>query len=181
MPLIINETERAHWRYDPLVSVGPLRFGMSHEQASEAMEVEGFICDAIQTGLGHGRLDRRAEFRRPEALGGAAPVITYFLDEDTLAVVAVDGLCGPQVRLGELRLAGQLPSELTERVWDYVTERGMDRTLSVEGEVSSEHLGFLVRAQEAGEVRLSRPIFVNCNGWAHTVHDCIPVPEWNVR
>ncbi|ANP56760.1 hypothetical protein AVL59_24965 [Streptomyces griseochromogenes] len=88
---------------------------------------------------------------------------------------------GPQVWLDAIRLVGQEPSKLTERVWDYVTERGMPCMLSVEGEVSSEELGLMVRAQWAGDARLSRPIFVKCDGWACMVHDCVPTTEWNVR
>lgn len=181
MRQVVGEAGPARWEYAPLVSVGPLRFGMSHQQAIEAMEAEGFLCDALRIETQYGRLNRRAEFRVPDAPEGAAPVTTYFLDHKSLAVVAVDALRGPQVWLDAIRLVGQEPSKLTERVWDYVTERGMPCMLSVEGEVSSEELGLMVRAQWAGDARLSRPIFVKCDGWACMVHDCVPTTEWNVR
>ncbi|MFI2765443.1 hypothetical protein ACH5A3_42615 [Streptomyces echinatus] len=46
----------------------------------------------------------------------------------------------------------------------------------------SKKFGLLVRAQRAGDVLLSRIFFVgNFQDWACTVHDCVPVDEWDIR
>ncbi|NMI54608.1 hypothetical protein HEP83_02415 [Streptomyces sp. RLA2-12] len=83
--------------------------------------------------------------------------------------------------MDSLGLVGRVPSELTEQVFDYVTERGMSPTLSVEGDAASDELGFMLRAQRAGDVLLSRVFFAKFEGWADTVHDCVPTTGWRVR
>ncbi|GHD78654.1 hypothetical protein GCM10010317_098310 [Streptomyces mirabilis] len=178
---VVDEADRARWDYTPFVSVGPLRFGMSHEQAAVAMEAQGFICTVLQSETRHGALTRRADFRAAAAPGWSTAVTVYYRVPDLLTCVAVDALCGPQVRLDSLGLVGQVPSELTEQVFDYVTERGMSPTLSVEGDAASDELGFMLRAQRAGDVLLSRAFFAKFEGWAYTVHDCVPTTEWRVR
>ncbi|TKA11124.1 hypothetical protein FCI23_14085 [Actinacidiphila oryziradicis] len=80
-----------------------------------------------------------------------------------------------------LRLVGQVPSELIEQVFDYVTERDMSPALSVEGDAASDELGFMLRAQRAGDVLLSRAFLAKFDDWAYTVHDCVPTTEWAVR
>ncbi|MFF7928715.1 hypothetical protein ACFZDP_48080 [Streptomyces mirabilis] len=95
--------------------------------------------------------------------------------------MAVDAMCGPQVLLDGLGLVGQVPSEFTVQVFDYVTERGMSPTLSVEGDAASDELGFMLRAQRAGDVLLSRVFFAKFEGWSDTVHDCVPTTGWRVR
>jgi hypothetical protein len=178
---VVDEAERARWDYTPFVSVGPLRFGMSHQQAAAAVEAQGFTCTGLQTEPRHGALTRRADFRAAAAPRWSTAVTVYYRDSDLLACVAVDALCGPQVRLDTLGLVGQVPSELSEQVFDFLTERGMSPALSVEGDAASDELGFMLRAQRAGDVLLSRPFFAKFENWAYTVHDCVPTTEWRVR
>ncbi|MFJ9822120.1 hypothetical protein ACIRU3_44200 [Streptomyces sp. NPDC101151] len=55
-------------------------------------------------------------------------------------------------------------------------------TVSVDGDARSEERGLLVRAQRAGDILLTRAFFVaDFQDWACTVHDCVPVNEWNIR
>jgi hypothetical protein len=75
--------------------------------------------------------------------------------------------------------AGHLTA-ITGQVFDYVTERGMSPTLSVEGDAASDELGFMLRAQRAGDVLLSRVFFAKFEGWSDTVHDCVPTTGWRV-
>ncbi|WP_405986722.1 hypothetical protein [Streptomyces sp. NBC_00872] len=179
---VVDEAERARWDFTPFVSVGPLRFGMSHQQSVAAMEAQGFTSPLLQTETRHGALTRRADFRAAAAPGWSTAVTLYYRDSDVLACAAVDALWGPQVWLDTLRLVGQKPSELTERVFDYVTEQGMSPAMSVEGDAVSDEFGFMVRAQRAGDVLLTRMFLVaRFDDWAGTMHDCVPTSEWDVR
>jgi hypothetical protein len=179
--VVVDETARARWDYTPFVSVGPLYFGMSHQQAVAAMKARGFASSPLQSETQNPVLTRRADFHTAGAPRWSAAVTVYYRDPDMLACVAVDALCGPQVRLGALRLIGQVPSKLTEQVFDYVAGRGMGTALSVEGDAVSDELGFMLRAQRAGDVLLSRAFFAKIHDWALTVHDCVPTTEWRVR
>ena len=87
----------------------------------------------------------------------------------------------PQVTLDGTRLVGRPPSELLEEFFDYAAKQGMSRQISVEGDVASDELGIMIRAQRAGDILLTRAFFAQPEGWAYTVHDCVPTPEWNVR
>ncbi|MFF2147212.1 hypothetical protein [Kitasatospora sp. NPDC058190] len=179
---VVDEAERARWDYTPFVSVGPLRFGMSHNQTVTAMEAEGFTSPVLQTESRHGVLTRRADFRATTAPGWSTAVRLYYRDSGVLACAAVDALWGPQVWLDTLRLIGQVPSELTERVFDYVTEQGTSPAVSVEGDAVSDELGFMLRAQRAGDVLLTRAFLVApFDDWAGTMHDCVPTSEWDIR
>ncbi|MFE2571023.1 hypothetical protein [Streptomyces mirabilis] len=57
----------------------------------------------------------------------------------------------------------------------------MSPTLSAEGDAASDELGFVLRAQRAGDVLLSRAFFAKFEGWAYTVHDCVPTTERRVH
>ncbi len=130
---VVNDSDRVQWHYTPFKNVGPLRFGMSHEES-----------------------------------GG-------------LACVVIDALCGPLVSMDGMQLVGRVPSELTDQFHDYQEGRGMSPMISVEGDAASDELGIMVRVQRVGDIRLSRPVFARFDGWAHTVHDCVPRDEWAVR
>lgn len=178
---VVDEAERASWVYTPLVSVGALRFGMSHEQVVTAMDATGFTCRTLPPERQIGVLSLRAEFRATDAPKWSNAVTVHYRDPGILAAVAVDARHGPQVLLDGIPLVAQVPSELTERIFGYVTERGWDRTISVEGDASSDELGYMVRAQRAGDVLLSRAFFAKFDDCAHTLHDCVPTSEWQVR
>ncbi|WP_234341722.1 hypothetical protein [Streptomyces sp. NRRL S-646] len=108
--------------------------------------------------------------------------MVYSRKSGDLAAVAVDALCGPQVCIDGLRLVGRVPSELAEQLHGYGENHGMVPTVSVEGDAISEELGLLIRAQRAGDFLLTRAFFVaNFQDWAHTVHDCVPTGEWDIR
>jgi hypothetical protein len=62
-----------------------------------------------------------------------------------------------------------------------MTGRRIPRTISFEGDAASDDLGFMIRAQRAGDFLLTRPFFAQPDDWAYTVHDCVPTPEWHLR
>ncbi|WP_189273038.1 hypothetical protein [Kitasatospora griseola] len=45
------------------------------------------------------------------------------------------------------------------------------------GDIGSQELGIMPRAQRAGDVLLTRLVLGRPNDWAHTTSDCIPADE----
>jgi hypothetical protein len=178
---VVNEDDRERWSYHPFEMVGPLRFGMSHEESTATLEAQGFIGTASPLQPKHGALVQRAAFRAVTAPAYVSAVTAYYRDPDGLACVAVDALCGPQVLMDGMRLVGRVPSELMDEFFGHVTERGMSPQVSVEGDAASDELGIMLRAQRAGDILLTRPFFARFEGWAYTVYDCVPRSEWVVR
>ncbi|MFD0032374.1 hypothetical protein ACWGDS_43890 [Streptomyces sp. NPDC055059] len=129
----------------------------------------------------HGALELQAVFREMTAPAYVRAVTVYFRESGGLACVVVDALCGPLVSMDGMQLVGRVPSELTDEFHAYQEARGMSPMISVEGDAASDELGIMVRAQRAGDTLLSRPVFAQFDGWACTVHDCIPRDEWTVR
>ncbi|MFE7394165.1 hypothetical protein [Streptomyces sp. NPDC057582] len=164
----MNDSDRVQWHYTPFESVGPLRFGMSHEEASAAMELQGFT-GTVSSMQRHGDLVLQAVFREMTAPAYIRAVTVYYRESGGLACVVVDALCGPLVSMDGMQLVGRVPSELTEQFLDYQEGRGMSPMISVEGDAASDELGIMVRAQRAGDILLSRPVFARFDGWAYTV------------
>ncbi|MFE1287960.1 hypothetical protein [Streptomyces sp. NPDC058751] len=81
-----------------------------------------------------------------------------------------------------MHLIGQVPSRLEDRFLEYTEAHGLDFLISVGGEPMSEELGLMVRAQRARDVLLTRVFFTGrFDDWACTVHDSVPVTEWDTR
>ncbi|WP_433349207.1 hypothetical protein ACQP25_35975 [Microtetraspora malaysiensis] len=178
---VVNDSDRAQWGYVPFENVGPLRFGMSPEEAAAAMDAQGFTGCDFPMHPHHGALVQRTDFRAATAQPYVIAVTVYYGNPGGLACVAVDALCGPQVSMERMRLVGQVPSELTHQFHRYVEERDMGAAFSVEGDAVSDELGIMMRAQRAGDVLLSRPFFARFHDWAYTMHDSVPTDEWDVR
>ncbi|MEV6192900.1 hypothetical protein AB0M19_10915 [Streptomyces sp. NPDC051920] len=182
---IVDDAERALWRFAPYEAVGPLRFGMSIGEVATAMDAEGFVSSFSYMDRPHGALAQDAGFHYKDAplYMGEEAVTAYCRKSGALAAVAIDALRGPQVSLDGLRLIGRKPSELSEQLHEYADDRGMVDTVSpVNGDPRSEELGLLIRAQRAGDILLTRAFFVaDFQDWAYTVHDCVPVHEWEIR
>lgn len=178
---VVDDSESQQWDYLPQPGVGPLRFGMSLQDALAVLQQQGFTGSSSAQQPNHGALTHRAEFRPAASPPYLTAVTLYFRELQGLACVAVDALCGPQVTLDGTRLVGRVPSELLEEFFDYVSRQAMTRQISVEGDAASDELGIMIRAQRAGDILLTRPFFAHPEGWAYTVHDCVPTSEWDVH
>ncbi|MEU6342253.1 hypothetical protein ABZ883_15075 [Streptomyces sp. NPDC046977] len=80
----------------PFRSVGPLRFGMSPEDATEVMDAGGFEAEPDNP-FRHGPLTQRVHYRVRGGQLHQLAVTAYFRQSGELASVAVDALRGPQV------------------------------------------------------------------------------------
>ena len=174
---VLGDTERLQWDFAPLVGVGPLRFGMSHDEVIAALD-----ADPPSTGpCGWG--GRLAWFRLPTSYGDA--LTTYYGESGRLSCIAVDALHGPQVTMDGLRLVGRVPSELVDLFIDHMRSRGLPEAVrcSQYGDLGADELGLVLRAQRAGDILLTRPVFV-APEWADRVCDAsegyVPDEEWQV-
>ncbi|MCX5363305.1 hypothetical protein OG864_31930 [Streptomyces sp. NBC_00124] len=179
---VVAESDRAQWDYVPLERVGPLRFGMSPQEAAVAMEAGGYASDSATEITKFARLQQlRTRFRGVDTPPYGADVVAYYVDSMGLTCIAVDALSGPQVTFDGIRLIGRPPSELAAELTVYLEKTGRDLEFTTEGDVGSQELGMNPRAQRAGDVLLTRLVFGRPNDWAHTLYDCVPAEEWNVR
>jgi hypothetical protein len=82
-------------------------------------------------------------------------------------------------------LVGQIPSKLEDEFSDYMSTQGLGEAIrySQYGDLGTDALGVVLRAQRVGDVVLSRPVFV-AQEWADMVWDTsegtIPQEEWHV-
>jgi hypothetical protein len=174
----VDEADRAQWEYTPFEHVGPLRFDMSHEEASAAMQAQGFDGRIHPGSPRHHCIGQRADFRPATGSGYLPAVTVYYNTEGMLASVAVEARCGPQVWMDGLRLVGRVPSKLTDQWFEYAGERGLDLTLSGDGDAASDELGFTVLAQRVGDILLTRPFFaIPERSRANTIYDSLPEDE----
>lgn len=160
-----RDFERAQWTFAPLVSVGPLRFGMSPAEVGAAL-------DGAIAYISHGA---RAQPRVQQFT--QVGVTTFYTESARLAGVAVDALMGPQVRWGETALVGCVPSEIERWIADHARAHGLELLYTIEGNPELVDLGLVMRVQRAGDVVLTRPLFL-IREWALDVWDYLPESEW---
>lgn len=174
---VLDETQRPQWDCTPLETVGPLRFGMTPAQVEEA--VAGLLTVNVSGGWS-GHVDMIL-FELAGRTSFSPAVTTYFADAGGLACVVVHALAGPQVTLGGLRLVAQDPSLLQDRFFEYVAAYDDEPLMSGHGDPGSEVLGLVIRSQRAGDMQLTRPVFV-APEWAerccHPDEGRIPPEEW---
>jgi hypothetical protein len=72
---------------------------------------------------------------------------------------------------------GQVPSHLEDQFTDYLQTHGKRLQFSQCADPCSAQLGLVLRAQQAGDIVLSRPVLV-AEAWAdrcwHTTERCVP-------
>jgi hypothetical protein len=172
---VLSESEREQWVCEPLTAVGPLRFGMTPEQASAALD--GWTMRVAPARRGF-EGDRRAEFVRPGDRPYRVAVSAYFGPAEGLVCVVADALCGPQVSIGGVRLVGRAPSELEAEL---IPTLGFVARCSPEGNVTIEELGLTMRVQRAGDFVLTRPVCAVVREMAYTLWDGMPHEELSFR
>ncbi|MFD8216813.1 hypothetical protein ACFV2U_24460 [Streptomyces sp. NPDC059697] len=179
---MVAESERVQWDCVPLERVGPLRFGMDPQDAVAAMEVRGFTADTTSLPRNFGPFKQQCtRFRRTGTPLYRVDAVAYYVESMGLTCITIDALTGPQVTLDGLRLVGQRPSELAAELAAYLDKLGKEAGITPEGDIGSQELGILPRAQRAGDILLTRVVFGRPNDWANTMFDCIPAEEFDVR
>ncbi|WP_166028377.1 hypothetical protein [Streptomyces chilikensis] len=175
---MVAESDREQWGYAPLERVGPLRFGMSVEEATGAMLTRGFTSDAVaEIGTFGPFKQLRTGFRAAAAPFHRADVVAYYVGPMGLTCIAVDALTGPQVTYEGIRLVGRPPSELSDELTAHLVSTDRSVEITPGGDIGSQDLGMMPRAQRAGDVLLTRLVFGRPNDWANTMSDCVPADE----
>jgi hypothetical protein len=168
---VLADSEREQWVCEPLAGVGPLRFGMSPEQAGGALDGWKMWVNPAQRSF---EGDRRAEFVRPGDPSYRIAVTAYFGVTEGLVCVVADALCGPQVVLEGVSLVGRVPSRLEAEL---VPPPEFVPRCSPEGNVTVEEWGLTMRVQRAGDVVLTRPVCAVVREMAFTLWDGMPYEE----
>ncbi|WP_217236996.1 hypothetical protein [Streptomyces sp. AC555_RSS877] len=169
-----QDHERAQWTFIPHVSAGPLRFGISPDEVGEALMNTATVS--------------RQTYETWPASGSPSLVATQFTElgvtayyereGETLAGVAVDALAGPQVTLDGTALVAQVPSEAETWLLNRAEAHELNLLYTHAADPGSADLGLIMRAQRAGDIVLTRPLFL-VREWAENSWDCIPGSEWS--
>ncbi|MFE1832460.1 hypothetical protein [Streptomyces sviceus] len=165
-----RDNERTQWVFVPQVSVGPLHFGMAPDDVSAALGSKPSARRLVQRSSGGYELVE-SQFTKPK-------VTVYYAPGQTLACVAVDALAGPQVMLDGTALVARVPSETEEWLCKHAEADEFDLFYTHAADPGSGDLGLIVRAQRAGDIVLTRPLFLT-REWAENSWDCVPGEEWS--
>jgi hypothetical protein len=157
------------WAFVPLVSVGPLRFGTDHDEVGVALrsDAPGTRIEPLQSG---GIWD--------EAEHTDVDVIVYY-DGYGLCCVAVDGRRVPQVTFEGTALTGRAPSAIEQWMHDQRRLGGRELRYTHAGDPEPADIGLICRPQRAGDVLVSRPVFLRQR--AEVTWDEVPGGEWRIR
>ncbi|MGW2684619.1 hypothetical protein ACWC6I_15875 [Streptomyces sp. NPDC001414] len=164
------DSERAQWVFVPQVSVGPLHFGMAPDDVSAALGSEASARSLVQRSSG--------DYELVESQFTESGVTVYYTMGQTLACVAVDALAGPQVMLDGTALVARVPSEAEDWLCKHAEADEFDLIYTHAADPGSGDLGLIVRAQRAGDIVLTRPLFL-IREWAENSWDCVPGQEWS--
>ncbi|MER6421092.1 hypothetical protein [Streptomyces sp. NPDC001137] len=135
---------RENWQLLPGAGLGPLRFGMSPAEVADALWVS----------------EPQKRVGGPYEQEDFASGVKVFYDAGTLACIALDAVTGPQVSLAGFALAGRDSEEADQFLLDYAAEHGSCLLYTLDDSLALTDLGVLLRSQEVGGVRMSRPVFV---------------------
>ncbi|MFC7978744.1 hypothetical protein ACFUT3_26330 [Streptomyces cinereoruber] len=126
---------------DPLVAVGPLRFGMDHDEMKEALDGEW-------NGGGQGTADG---WRWIPYIGNC--VIAVYDQDGCLVAVEIDAHAGPFVRLDDVELIGRAPSEARAEILGLAARRGDEVATNRSGDPQIAAWGVsMSTAQEWGQL-----------------------------
>ncbi|WP_329201557.1 MULTISPECIES: hypothetical protein [unclassified Streptomyces] len=172
--------DRPRWVLDPLVGVGPLRFGMDSDEVKAALG--GPLA-------GNGQIAADGIFWQDYQRTG----LTCIFDRGKILVaVAVHALEGPLVRVGEVELIGRVPSELRADIHDLARSQDAVVRVNWSGDPEIPAWGLsLGTGQELGlsaegwleqkDTMVTSALLVG-PGLAHDPYATAPVTHWrNVR
>lgn len=169
------DEERVQWVLEPFVSVGPLRFGMTADEVTDALlGVTGDSEHRTWTG-GRGNNAWTPSEGRCREFG----VHLYYRD-GRLSGVAVDALCGPQVTADGMALVGRVPSVLEQWMVEHAETLPDELAYMSAGVPCSASLGVVVNVQREGDRLLTRPVFYPVEALDDLPH-WLPQRAWEIH
>lgn len=177
----LSDAERGQWIAAPLEGVGPLRFGMSHDQVASALAAS--MATRSVVGRRPGPVSSAVFSLKEAAPFSPSATLSVYYDSGLLAAIAVDARNGPQVVIDGVSLVGRIPSELDGEFSEYAESGEQGIIYNQRGDCCSEILGLVLRAQRVDDVVLSRPVLVS-KQWSERCGDIsegfIPQVEWQI-
>ena len=163
--------ERVQWTLEPFVRIGPLRFGMEPTEVASALD---------QDTADHSRSIPWGDTVTGQESFTKVGLTAYYADEVRLAGVTVDACVGPQVLADGTSLVGRVPSEMEQWLIGRAEEREPYSELFYMpgAEPGSQTLGLVMCVQRAGDILLTRPVFV-ASEWIDDVYHRLPASEWS--
>ncbi|MFI6875497.1 hypothetical protein ACIBL6_18850 [Streptomyces sp. NPDC050400] len=105
--------ERAQWVFEPLVGVGPLRFGMNSDQVAAALDgAVAYVSSGLGEPLGWGEY-------------GDWGVTAFYGEDAGLVAVEVEAMGGPLVRLRDVQLIAQPPSVVRAQLHEHARQENV--------------------------------------------------------
>lgn len=129
--------ERARWVLDPLVGVGPLRFGMDAGQVEAALD--GAVGYVSQEDWGGNKL-----WQQFDTVG----ITAIYGRQSRLVAVAINALSGPMVRLRHVELIARAPSEVGADLQDLARRQGASVRVNWSGDPEVPAWGLSMGAQQ---------------------------------
>jgi hypothetical protein len=156
---VVPDNERQQWTLEPFTRVGPLAFGMSPGEVSEALsgvtEEAQWQWHYLAPGASRSIVTR----------GGYRKFgLDVYYREERLSGIVVHAVWGPQVYLEGVALVGRVPSVLEQWMVDRhrradTGEPGEDLVYMGPSNPGSESLGVVIEVQRAADHLLTRPVF----------------------
>jgi hypothetical protein len=174
---VLAEGDREQWIYRPSLGAGPLRFGMSSDEAVAALD--GFT-GTVYSQSPHAN-HRAATFRREADPAYQTAVSVYFGEAEGLFCVVPDARFGPQVTIDGIRLVGRVPSQCEADLLSYLSSRGIAPQYAPGGDPGADELGLIMCVQRAGDIVLTRPALLIERECASTLWDALPASEGAIR
>ncbi|MEU0910867.1 hypothetical protein [Streptomyces althioticus] len=131
--------DRQQWVLDPLVGVGPLRFGMDSDEVRAALG---------EVSVGGSQVARDGSFRVSYRDLG---VTALYAPGMLLAGVAVDAALGPRVSLGGVELMDRVPSEVSADLYRLARAHGVHVGVNGGGDPEMAVWGLSMGAVQAWE------------------------------
>ncbi|WP_203833451.1 hypothetical protein [Actinoplanes regularis] len=163
------DEERQRWGDVRPTHVGPLRFGMSPDEAATAMVGYSASFQDVRCVFGD---TRRGDFRLPSRPHDNVPVRAYFAGPAGLQCIVVDALCGPQVTMDGIRLVGRTLPDLETEMIDYLIPRGRIVRYYPSGAAGPDEI--IVSTQLDGDTWLTEPVFAVQRERANSLWDSVP-------
>lgn len=144
-----HDKNTTQWELEPLVRVGPLRFGMSAQEVS--LSLGGIRAQASQGSLNFPRWEHYAEI-------GLDAI--YNLDAGLVGVLVRTG-GGLQVSLNDLALVGQPPVQLRKRIEEYAAGARFFVKDNWTGNPEVSAIGLSITVDRQGDSMLTEALFVS--------------------
>ncbi|WP_344341851.1 hypothetical protein [Kitasatospora putterlickiae] len=160
---------------EPFTAVGPLCFGMSADEVTQALRGVTEDIEHRTWSGGRGNNTWRPSEGRCRDFG-----LHLYYQDGRLSGVAVDALRGPQVTADGTALVGQVPSALEQWMGEHAEGLPDELSYMSAGVPCSSSLGVVINVQREGDRLLTRPVFYPAEALDDLPH-WLPQKTWEIH